>query len=251
MKMYCVVPNYRKCDIESLGLAKQTSQPVESIVIEDDSEAESFHYKGNITIWRRKGRHYAAKNIWDGIEELKRRHVLNKTDVIIVFDGDDSLMHGDVIDIIKKQYKETNCWVTYGSYVNRSDFLEGKAIVRRGPYRSGECYRIARWRASHIKTFKYGLFNQLKKKHFQDEHGEWLKVCSDLALMFPLMEMAGEKKVAHIDKPLYVYNDMNDMNDHKVSGKLQKETEYWLRSLDPEDRVRTLGDDWSQKTKRW
>ena len=51
----------------------------------------------------------------------------------------------------------------------------------------------------------------------------------DLAFMFPMLEMSGNKS-EYIDKILYVYNLGNPLNDHKVDNTYQRKLEIEIRN---------------------
>ena len=74
---------------------------------------------------------------------------------------------------------------------------------------------IAYWNFSHLKTFKFELFRQIKKEDFLDIDGKFMKCTYDLALMFPIAEMSGGK-FKFIEDILYVYNNDNPININKI-----------------------------------
>ena len=51
-------------------------------------------------------------------------------------------------------------------------------------------------------------------------NGNYFSVASDLALMFPMLEMAGNRQ-EFIKDILYVYNDRNPISDHNIRRKDQ------------------------------
>lgn len=184
---------------------------------------------------------YASLNIFQIIGELNDCYKLKDNDIICLIDGDDRLFdEWSLVEVFKAH--NLGAWLTYGSYYNLSDYKENGETAKkhRGTYRNEENYRKLMWKASHLKTFRYGLYRRLKKDWYIGPDGEPLLVCSDLALMFPMMEMAGKEHVKHINRPLYVYNDMSPHNDHKVRGKEQKEIEYWLRFQEPYQKIHSL-----------
>src|SRR5688572_7811512 len=157
-------------------------------------------------------------------------------DVIVLVDGDDYLAHPQVLQKLVDVYKEYGCWMTHGSY-RGIQATEKDPICR--PYtreilHSGN-FRQVKWRASHLKTFKYKLWkkirpdaftiteeefnrarwralasgkirtwlNWLKMRHTDliDESRRYIRRCDDKAFTFPMLEMAGPK-VHFIDEIL-------------------------------------------------
>ena len=53
-----------------------------------------------------------------------------------------------------------------------------------------------------------------------DKKGQYFQVAWDLAIMFPMLEMAGNRQEFMQDL-LYVYNDQNPISDHKIRRREQ------------------------------
>jgi hypothetical protein len=121
-------------------------------------------------------------------------------EIIVSLDGDDWLLPG-ALERVQREH-DAGALVTYGSFV----FADGRpgfaapanpATIRRDP-----------WTATHLKTFRAGLLRRIRREHLQDAAGRLLEHARDLALMFPLIEMAAER--AHfIPDVLCVYNYVN------------------------------------------
>ena len=135
----------------------------------------------------------------------------------ILVDGDDYLYSGDVLDILYEKYLNTNCLITYGSYLS-SKGVTGHKYPRL--IRELNLYRKYFWYASHLKTFRHDLWLSIKKSDFLSHNGHYFSVAWDLALMFPMLEMAGDRQ-EFIKEVLYVYNDKNPISDHKIRRKEQ------------------------------
>jgi len=58
----------------------------------------------------------------------------------------------------------------------------------------------------------------------------------DLAFMFPMLEMAQERH-CFISDILYVYNNDNPINDHKVDTPLQLSTDRYIRQKNRYSRI--------------
>lgn len=246
MRLFCVVPTwktYPETCVKSIEL--QNFQPEVVFVGIDEADDESEKYLKNnnsyIKTIRWMYRLYASLNIFQIIGELNDCYKLKDNDIICLIDGDDHLSRADALQIVYNAHT-IGAWLTYGSYYCLSEWHEGKDAAKkhRGSYRNREEYRKLMWRASHLKTFRYGLYRRLNPNWYFGPDRHVLRVCSDLALMFPMMEMAGKEHIRHIDKAIYVYNDMSPHNDHKVRGKEQKEIEYWLRFQEPYQKIHNL-----------
>jgi hypothetical protein len=87
-----------------------------------------------------------------------------------------------------------------------------------------------------MRTFKSFLFKSIKKESLCDTEGHFYKITGDLAIMFPMLEMAYDKS-RYIHKVLYIWNDLNELNDHKKDNRLQIETEIQLRNLPKYNRI--------------
>ena len=118
---------------------------------------------------------------------------------------------------MREKYIDTNCLITYGSYIS-SKGKQGKKY----PYliRKFKFFRKYFWYASHLKTFRHDLWLNVKKKDLINKSGEFFLVASDLAIMFPMLEMAGDRQ-EFISDIMYAYNDLNPIADHKIRRKEQ------------------------------
>ena len=135
----------------------------------------------------------------------------------ILVDGDDYLYSGDVLNILYEKYLNTNCLITYGSHLS-SKGIQGKKYPRL--IRNLNLYRKYFWYASHLKTFRHDLWLSINKSDLLTHNGTYFSVASDLAIMFPMLEMAGDRQ-EFIKEVLYVYNDKNPISDHNIRRKEQ------------------------------
>ena len=58
----------------------------------------------------------------------------------------------------------------------------------------------------------------------------------DLAVMFPMLQMAGDRST-YVDDILYVYNVDNPLNDHKLDNSYQVRLEHEIRNGDKYGRI--------------
>lgn len=181
---------------------------------------------------------YALKNIYDGIALSNP----NPEDIIVTLDGDDWLSRKDVLTMLDMVYRNTDCRMTYGSYAEYPGGKVGKFAKQIPPeWINQKLLRRAPWQASHLRTFKFDLWNRIDVADLQDKDGNFYRMAWDLAFMFPMLEMAGAKSF-YIPEPLYVYNMDNPLNDHKLDNQLQIKTETEIRQKPPYQVVTSASD---------
>ena len=62
-----------------------------------------------------------------------------------------------------------------------------------------------------------------------DRNGNFYTRAGDLVIMYPMLEMAG-KKAFYIDKILYIWNNISELNEHKVDHSKQILVEQEVRN---------------------
>jgi len=144
-------------------------------------------------------------------------------DIVILIDGDDWLPNKNVLSYVNDFYNQNDCWIMYGQ-ANWTDGRRGFASA----YSAEEFKNIRKspFRVSHLRTFRAGLYQKIKEQDsefscMKDSSGEFYKMTYDVAIVLPMLEMAGAEKVAFNDTILYIYNRNNPISDDKVNQQLQ------------------------------
>jgi len=194
---------------------------------------------------------YALRNAVDTI----RSSCDDDDDVIVPVDGDDQLAHDGVLSRLADAYGGGDCWLTYGSYVNEYG-MRGKecsayprSVVDRGAFRGH------RWHATHLKSFRFGLWRHVSPEAFRataaelkrariravlsgelrawyhwrgirlpDLHepsGQCFRRCYDKAIMFPMLELAGAHSV-YLSDVLYRYRSCSKPTPGTVRSSVAK-----------------------------
>lgn len=175
---------------------------------------------------------YSTKNI---ITALKQESP-NDEDIIVLLDGDDWFAHDNVLKKLDEIYTSKKCWLSYGNYLEYPTYQKSFIKPIRWLGKKLRNYRQRTWRFSHPKTFKYFLFKAIKIQDLTDSTGHIYKISGDMALMFPMAEMAGDN-IEYIPDILYIYNVENTLNDHKVKPVAQKQTEREIRKKEKYPRL--------------
>lgn len=144
-------------------------------------------------------------------------------DIICILDGDDFLIREDSIDIIDKLYNDDTL-LTYGQYVWPNGEIGHCRAYTKETFKS---LRSGGYWASHMRTFKYKLYKELLNQDpnvlsFKDNSGNFYQSCYDVAIMTPLMEIAGFDRIKFNPTPIYYYR-IHQQNDHFVDPTLQKD----------------------------
>ena len=218
------------------ALIKQTFPKWKATVIldapKDDSVSIAKKYARRdkrIKVFVNKKRLGVAANIWKGIALAEAKD----EDVIAIYDSDDRLSK-DALETVAKEYaKNPKLLITYGSFW-RTD--KKKKTKTSKPYNKRKNIRKQPWHGSHLKTFKHKLYKHYKKEWLQDKNGNWYQAASDIALMFPLFEMAGFDRTKHIKKCIYKWN----RTPYKTRGHEQARNKKELRKRKPVRRLKDV-----------
>lgn len=170
------------------------------------SAVVAAHPKGGIVTMINNSEHkYALRNFYDATHQYCR-----PDQIIVTLDGDDFLKDQQVLRYLNQVYADPQVWLTYGSYEffpARPDLTPGARPYTPKTIRAGT-FRKAGFRATHLRTYYAGLFHKIRLADFKDRTGAWYLICPDLAIMYPLLEMAGSHS-KFIEQVLYIYNVSN------------------------------------------
>ena len=130
-------------------------------------------------------------------------------DILLFVDGDDWLYDEHVLEKINILYNQYDYWMTYGKFICYPTGTPGNP--QNSPYpdivHDTNSYRKDLWRASHLRTFKWHLYKQIKKEDLTfSQTGEFYFHAEDLATSFPCLEMCPKHKIGVVDFYTYVYN---------------------------------------------
>jgi glycosyltransferase involved in cell wall biosynthesis len=182
----------------------QTYKNYEVVVVDDcstDGTWETIQKYPFHKIRNKVRRYEAGENIIKGIRHLS----LDKEDIFVILDGDDWFAGDFVLDHLNEVYQDKKVWLTYGQLTSLSKRFEN---FSRPIYHPELVRTRVAWCTSHPKTFKKKLFDRINDKDLRNNKGQYYAIL-DLALMYPMIEMAGLEHIRFIDKVLYVYNDLH------------------------------------------
>lgn len=140
-------------------------------------------------------------------------------EIIVIVDGDDWLTHDNVLNRLNEIYQDPEVWCTYGQFIWFPFEVEGFAFATDESVIAHNSIRSAAWNITHLRTYYASLYHKIAFEDLLYE-GRFYPMAGDLAIMYPIMEMAG-KHAKFVPDVIYYYNAENVLNENKVNIELQ------------------------------
>lgn len=160
-------------------------------------------------------------------DQVIRFKNINDDEVCVEVDGDDWLYDETILRYIDEVYSSQDVWLTCGTF----QFQDGKPSGQKPP--TSFNLRNTHFNLSHLRTWKSFLWKKIQIEDLKDSEGRYLDVASDVAFMLPMYEMSYNGHFRFVDKPCYVYNDINPLNDYKVNNSRMWEVDNFIKSKPP------------------
>ena len=195
----------------------QTYKDFSVVIIDDGSDDGSFEIAnkyGNIfaveTMTYNQGTFHARKFAIDVSIKAELDF-----DVVVFLDGDDLLLP-NALEVVEKKYREENCLMTYGNWLNQDRIVCGMPLKYEKVIHENRDYRKDTFRCTHLRTFKKELYQKIK---WWNPTKSEIESYPDVELLFQMMEMCGEKRIGVIYEPIYIYNETNPQRTLTRFGK--------------------------------
>ena len=183
----------------------------------------------------------AVKNQIDHIRSL-----MNNNAIIMLLDGDDSLVNDNTIFSQYNALYDGTTEFTYGSCWSMVDNIPlisqpyPEYVKQSRDYRNHHFNWILPY--THLRTFRKYLINDIADSLFQNERGEWFKAGGDGSVFYALIEAADPNKVKCLQDIVYNYNDINPLNDYKVNAVEQNQNaQIIVKKMNPSKKKILIG----------
>jgi glycosyltransferase involved in cell wall biosynthesis len=153
-------------------------------------------------------------------------------EICLEVDGDDWLPNANVFGLVNDVYQNQDVWMTSGSF----KYQDGRPGFAQPPQNQNNI-RQQTFTLSHLRTWKSWLWKKINQQDLKDTTGEYWSVAGDLSFMFPMFEMSGLQNYRHINDIIYIYNESNPLNDHKVNMSKVINTVSKIRSMTPYSKI--------------
>jgi glycosyltransferase involved in cell wall biosynthesis len=152
--------------------------------------------------------------------------------VIVNLDGDDWLAHPSVLKRLAEIYKDSNIWLTFGSYMIEPEGIRGCSEALPDEVMRNHTFRQYKWVFSHLRTYYAALYQKIPKEDFFFK-GTFFSSSTDMSYMFPMMEMAANGHYRYVEEIMYIYNSTNPISIFRTNREKQIEAEMFIRSKPP------------------
>lgn len=236
---YIVVASFRNAPwcIENLeSVLKQTYTAWDMYITvdgcgqEDDGTAlllkeyiYAHHLTDKITIQCNYARHYALANIYHAIVKCP-----DDDWVVVILDGDDMLYDEHTLERVALEYDEHDAWLTYGQFISWPYNEHGSCEPFPAGIIKNNNFRTHPWVSSHLRTFYAWLFKLIKPKDLIYNR-TFFKVAGDVAIMFPMLEMASQGHISFIPDYTYIYR-VHPSNDCALRAREVIDATNYLRN---------------------
>jgi glycosyltransferase involved in cell wall biosynthesis len=174
-----------------------------------------------------------AKAYMYAIEYLEQNKLISDEDIIVEIDGDDWLSSTFVLEYLNEIYQNSKIWMTYGQYQMWPNGKLGGhySMDIHDDVDKHNQHRSYPFPYSHLKTYKYWLFNKINREDLIDSTTNELYAAAwDHVLCLPMVEMAGKKHIYRCNDVLYILNRHEELqNEGKTRSNIQKEAEIRCR----------------------
>lgn len=182
-----------------------------------------------------------AKAYMHGIEYLEKHNLISDDDIIVEVDGDDWLASNFVLQYLNIIYQNPKVLMTYGDYLIYPAAQPG-GHVNMDLSQSNNDYRRTPFAYSHLKTYKYKVFNKINRDDLIDPNtNEYYSAAWDHVLCMPMVEMSGIDRIVKTKDFLYILNRHTELqNEGTVNVDKQKRIEQEIRNKKPYERIYNL-----------
>jgi len=240
-KFKIVIPSYNNekwIEPNLASVLNQTYTNYDVLYIDDASTDNTYKavtdIVGGLPNWvvilnkENKGASYNYTEQFDKID-------VQDDDIIIHLDGDDWLIDDSVLAQLNDFYNQKDCWMTYGGFVCWDGTEDIKMPYPQStPYpkfvHDHKLYRQDMWRASHLRTFRYFLWNSINRQDLVSQIDDKLFWhASDLSWQYPCLEMCAEERIGVVDFYTCVYNQSKSNatrtqeREHQDNAKYESE----------------------------
>lgn len=178
------------------------------------------------------------------IENLRKLRSKFPDAIVMLLDGDDSLVNDNSIFAYYNSIYSEKTDFTYGSCWSMVDNIPLISQPYPDEVRQNRAYRQHKFNwilpYTHLRTFRLGLLDEVDDGAFKDANGEWYRAGGDGSVFYALIEAADPTRVRCLQDIVYNYNDANPLNDYKVNSEEQNRNANMIVTAAPQPKKKIL-----------
>jgi len=157
--------------------------------------------------------------------------------IVAILDFDDWLAHQNVVSLLKEYYTNSDVWIAWSRFI---DYPSGNTGFSR-PMREGSNLRDRNnWFCGPLRTFRKKLYDKINKDDLLNEDGEMYRAAYDVAILLPMLEMAGSKHRKFMNNVMYIYNKDTGFNGGTMHYDFCIQTQNILFNKTPYTQIESL-----------
>lgn len=204
-------------------------------LVEKYIKAHGLHDK--ITLIKNTYNRKALANVY------RASHLCNPNDIILELDGDDSLAHPNILKEINQLFSTYDIWLAYAQYRNvpedkaRESKMSIIGYAKPTPAQLVQSRQLrGKWLWSGLRMFYAWLVQEIKLEDLllpeAPYKGKFFPTSKDGAIIYPMLEMAGDKFM-FIPSLWLMRNVDTPINDFKIGRELQQHCGNFLKTISP------------------
>jgi glycosyltransferase involved in cell wall biosynthesis len=162
-------------------------------------------------------------------------YMCDDDEIVVNLDGDDWFPDDNVLTRLNNVYSSSEVWLTYGQFQTYPSGVNGWASPMPDSVIEANSFRYHPNLPTHLRTHYAWLFKQIKLEDLLYS-GKFYSMVPDMAMMFPMIEMAGERH-QFIPDIMYIYNQDNPLSEHHLNRQLQINLLTTLKNKNPYHRL--------------
>ncbi len=126
--------------------------------------------------------------------------------IMALVDLDDELEAHALVTVARHYRSNPDCWVTIGNWHNQHGRRNPQPFYTAEVIDQQKVRDVELFNATALRTFRRKLYDAVTQEDLTGPEGEWLETCTDVAIMYPLLDQCMAKNVEFISDPIYIYN---------------------------------------------
>ncbi len=149
-----------------------------------------------------------TKRGWPAYSRYIATKQTHNEEVCIFLDGDDWLVDDNCLSVLNDVYKNKGIYATFGSMIKATWQYKKWKRYKRNNINDGEGAYFP-----HLRTTRAHIVKAIPPYYMQTEVGEWLHVCTDVALFMAVIEAIGDNGYVFLKNEFVYYNTTNHSNN--------------------------------------